>query len=140
MGKILLRPYVIDTRKLKLITTFLMYFLFPRVQFLGLYSFQCTCILLLMLSMTTKFFFYHVYAEDTQLSYFSPSDQIYSLLDKTSTSTNDINVWMSAKKLKMNNGKTEFFSAAQKSVRPNSLKTGNNIFNFSKKLKEKNLV
>ena len=43
-----------------LITIFLMYFqfcmAFLRVQFLGLYTSQCTFILLLMLSMTTNFF------------------------------------------------------------------------------------
>ena len=51
--------YSIDIRNIKLIT-FLMYFqfcvAFLGVQFLGLYSSQCTFILLLMLSMTTNFF------------------------------------------------------------------------------------
>ena len=56
--------------------------------------------------------FYHVYADDTQMYGSSPSDQIDSLLDKISTSTDDINLWMSANKLKMNNEKTEIFSAA----------------------------
>ena len=51
--------------------------------------------------------FYHVYADDTQLYCFSPSDQIDSLLDKIFTSTDDINLWMSANKLKMNNEKIE---------------------------------
>ena len=50
--------------------------------------------------------FYHVHADDTQLYYSSPFDQINSLLDKISTSTDDIHLWMSANKLKMNNEKT----------------------------------
>ena len=36
--------------------------------------------------------FYHVYADDTQLYCSSPSDQIDSLLEKISTSTDDINL------------------------------------------------
>ena len=83
--------------------------------------------------------FYHVYADDTQLYCSSPSDQIESLLDKISTSTDDINLWMSANKLKMNNEKTEILlcgtNAKLKSVRPNSLKIGNNIIYFSLKVK-----
>ena len=47
--------------------------------------------------------FYH----DTLLYCYSPFDQIDSLLDKISKSTDDINLWMSANKLKMNNEKTE---------------------------------
>ena len=112
---------------------------FLRVQFSGLYSSQCTFILLLMLSMTTNFF-YHVYADDTQLYCSSPSDQIDSLLDKISKSTDDINLWMSANKLKMNNEKTEILlcgtNARLKSVHPNSLKIGNNIIDFSPKVKK----
>ena len=83
--------------------------------------------------------FYHVYADDTQLYCSSPSDQIESLLDKISTSTDDINLWMSANKLKMNNEKTEILcgtNARLKSVRPNSLKIGNNIIDFSPKVKK----
>ena len=69
--------------------------------------------------------FYHVYADDTQLYCSSPSD--------------DINLWMSANKLKMNNEKTEILlcgtNARLKSVRPNSLKIGNKIIDFSPKVK-----
>ena len=105
---------------------------FLRVQFLGLYSSQCTFILLLS---TTKNFFYHVDADGTQLYCSSPSDQIDSLLDKIFTSTDDINLWMSANKLKMNDEKTEILlcgtNARLKSVRPNSLQIGNNIIHFS---------
>ena len=91
-----------------------------------------------MLSMT-KNFFHHVYADDTQLCCSSPSDQIDSLLDKISTSTDDINLWMSANKLKMNNEKTEILlcgtNARLRSVRPNLLKIGNNIIYFSPQVK-----
>ena len=87
--------------------------------------------------------FYQVYADDTQLYCSSPSDQIDSLLDKTSTSTDDINLWMSANELKMNDEKTEILlcgtNARLKSVRPNSLKIGNNIIDFSPKVKKKNI-
>ena len=83
--------------------------------------------------------FYHVYADDNQLYCSSPSDQIDSLLDKISTSTDDINIWMSANKLKMNNEKTKILlcgtNARLKSVRPNTLKIGNNIIDFSPKVK-----
>ena len=83
--------------------------------------------------------FYHVYADDTQLYCPSPSDQIDSLLDKNSTSTDDINLWMSANKLKMNNEKTEILlcgtNARLKSERPHSLKIGNNIIDLSPKVK-----
>ena len=83
--------------------------------------------------------FYHVYADDTQLYCSSPSDQIDSLLDKISTSTDDINLWMSANKLKMNNEKTEILlcgtNARLKSVRLNSLKIDNNIIDLSPKVK-----
>ena len=134
--------YSIDIRNIKLIT-FLMYFqfcvAFLRVQFLGLYSSQCTFILLLMLSMTTNFF-YHVYADDTQLYCPSPSDQIDSLLDKISSSTDDTNLWMSANKLKMNTEKIEILlcgtNARLMSVRPNSLKNDENIIGFSPKVKK----
>ena len=118
---------------------------FLRVQFLGLYSSQCTIILLLMLSMTTNFLImYIIYADDTQLYCSSPSDQIDSLLDKISTSTDDINLWMSANKLKMNNEKTEILlcgtnARLKKSVRPNSLKIGHNIIDFSPKVKNLDL-
>ena len=83
--------------------------------------------------------FNHVYADDTQLYCSSPSDQIDLLLDKISTSTDAINLWMSANKLKMNNEKTQILlcgtNARLKSVRPNSLKIGNNITDFSPKVK-----
>ena len=76
-----------------------------------------------MLSITTNFFI-NVYSDDIQLYSASPSDQIDLLLDKISTSTDDINLWMSANKLKMNNEKTEILlcgtNARLKSVRPNS--------------------
>ena len=85
--------------------------------------------------------FYHVYADDPQLYCSSPFDQIDSLQDKVSTSTDDINLWMSANKLKMNNEKTEILlcgnNARLKSVRPNSLKIRNNISDFSPKVKKK---
>ena len=84
--------------------------------------------------------FYHVYADDSKLYCSSPSDQIDLFLDKISTSTDDINLWMSANKLKMNNEKTEIFlcgtNARLKSMPPNSLKIGNlNINDFSPKVK-----
>ena len=83
--------------------------------------------------------FYHVYADDTQLYCSSPSDQIHSLLDKISTSTVDINLWMSANKLKMNNEMTKILlcstNARLKPVRPNSLKISNNIIDYSPKVK-----
>ena len=85
--------------------------------------------------------FYHVYADDTQLYCSSPSDQIGSLLDKISTSTDDISLWILADKLKMNNERAEILlcdkNARLKSVRPNSLKIGNNIhvIDFSPKVK-----
>ena len=56
--------------------------------------------------------FYHVYADDTQLYCSSPSDQIDSLLDKISTSTDDINLWMQTN-LKSIMKRPKFFSAAQ---------------------------
>ena len=84
--------------------------------------------------------FYHVCADDPKLYCSSPSDQIDSLLDKISTSTDDINLWMSANKLKINNEKTEILlcgtNARLKSVHPNSLKIGNNIIDFSPKVKK----
>ena len=90
------------------------------------------------LTVALNFFFHH---DDTQLYCSSPSDQIDSLLDKTFTSTDDINLWMSANKLKMNNEKTEILlwgtNARLKSVRPNSFKIGNNISDFSPKVKKK---
>ena len=71
----------------------------------------------------------------------SPSDQIDSLLEKVSTSTDDINLWMSANKLKMNNEKAEILlcstNATLKPARPKSLKIGNNIIGFSTKVKKK---
>ena len=90
--------------------------------------------------MTTNFF-NHAYADGTQLYSSSPSDQIDLLLDKISTSTDDINLWMSANKLKMNNEKTEILLCGTnvrfKLVHPNSLKIGNNIIDFSPKVKKK---
>ena len=84
--------------------------------------------------------FYHGYADDTELYCSFPSDQIDTLLDKISTSTDDINLWMSANKLKMNNEKTDILvcgtNTRLKSVRPNSLKIGNNIIDFSPKEKK----
>ena len=86
--------------------------------------------------------FYHVNADDTQLYCSSSSDQIDSLLDKTSTSADAINLWMSANKLKINNEKIEILlcgtNAKPKSVRPNSLEIGNNIIDFATKVKKKN--
>ena len=52
-------------------------------------------------------------------------------------------MWMSANKLRMNNEKTEIILcgtyARLNSVRPNSLKIGNNIIDFSSKVKKKKL-
>ena len=78
--------------------------------------------------------FYHVYADDTQLYCSSPSDQIDSLLNKIYKSTDDINLWMSANKLKMNNEKTEILLCGT-NARLNSLQIGNNIIDFSPKVK-----
>ena len=75
---------------------------FLRIQFLVLYPSKMYIYPLTDVIDDNKRF-YHVYADDTQLYCSSPSDKIDTLLDKISTSTDDINLWMSANKLKMNN-------------------------------------
>ena len=104
---------------------------FLRVLFLGLYSSDV---------IDDHKLFYDIYADDIQLHCSSPSDKIDSFLDKISTSTDDINLWMLAKTFKMNNEKTEILlcgtNGRLKSVRPNSLKISNNITDFSSKVKK----
>ena len=78
--------------------------------------------------------FCHVYADDTQLYCFLPSDRIDSFLDKNFISADDINLWMSANKLKMTEILLCCTNARLKSVCPNLLKIGNNTIDFSPKV------
>ena len=56
-------------------------------------------------------FFYHLYADDSQLYNFALLNDLESLLQKLITCVAAVNDWMIANKLKMNNDKTEIMLA-----------------------------
>ena len=68
-----------------------------------------------------------------------PIDQFHSVTYDLSKCSEEINIWMTNNKLKMNNDKTEILlcgtNAKLKSIDCNSLKIGSEIINFSPKVK-----
>ena len=62
---------------------------------------------------------YHFYADDTSLYLTFESSELISAISQMQHCAEDVRQWMSMKKLKMNNGKTEFLLIAPRSVSRN---------------------
>ena len=88
---------------------------------------------------TNHEFPYHLYADDTQLYPSMQSNNVNHMTDNLSKCTDDINIWMSANKLKMNNEKTEILLCGKntklKSVHNKSIKIGDDVIDFTNKVK-----
>ena len=83
---------------------------------------------------------YHSYADDNQLYPSIPFDRFDSVTnDLSQLCSNEIDTWMTDNKLKKNNDKTEMLLcgtiAKLNSINCNSLKIGDEIINFSSKVK-----
>lgn len=82
---------------------------------------------------------YHLYADDTQLYRPISTNDFDLMTDELSKCTDDINKWMNTNKLKMNNDKTELLLCGThsklNSVQAKSVKIGNEVINYSKKVK-----
>ena len=85
-------------------------------------------------------FNYHQYADDTQLYTAFKPEQTLNYADKISTSTSEINNWMSSNKLKMNNDKTEIMlcstKAKLKNVTLDHVKVGEDDILLSTEVKD----
>ena len=82
---------------------------------------------------------YHLYADDTQLYRPISTNDFDLMTDELSKCTDGINKWMNTNKLKMNNDKTELLLCGThsklNSVQAKSVKIGNEVINYSKKVK-----
>ncbi|MCP3852877.1 MAG: hypothetical protein GY694_22015, partial [Gammaproteobacteria bacterium] len=82
---------------------------------------------------------YHSYADDNQLYPSIPIDCFESVTNDLSKCSDEIDSWMTSNKLKKNNDKTEMLlcgtTAKLKSINCNSVMIGNEVINFSSKVK-----
>ena len=85
-------------------------------------------------------FSYHQYADDTQLYTSFESASINDYATKLTTSTSEINDWMSCNKLKMNNAKTEIMLCSTKvklkNIELDSVKVGEDSILLSSEVKD----
>ena len=85
-------------------------------------------------------FRYHQYADDTQLYTSCKPSSILNTVDQITSSTSDINDWMTTNKLKMNNDKTEIIVcgtlAKRKQVNFDSVTIGSESIALSNEVKD----
>lgn len=87
-----------------------------------------------------KIFGYHQYADDTQLYTSFHPNSISNVCDNLVSTASDVNDWMTANKLKMNNDKSEIMlcgtATKLKNINIETVKIGEDLVDFSNEVKD----